>query len=383
MLKTIPFFIHAVVTAALFFPAITSAENHSALWFEHTDIQLPTNTKVVQLDNGLRVIALPTSRSSDQLSLRVRIGSGIAQQHLEQPLADNAALSTIKDTDWNAVIELNQTVFSLDLVSKNGLAFESHLSALRYGLEHNLTESVFKQQYYVPNNTTVIVTGGIDVRHTIETVKHLFSDWQASQAQNHLHNNSFDLSGYLKGSRESDNELVLSALTPLEEALDSKRQRKQQLLATLSNAILEQRIHTALEREELNADLSVSNSPLFNQGLLSQIRVSNIPVEAKAHIEIVIRKEIKRAIATGFSRTEYEQAVNQLRKQILRKTRSQNEQYAADQADDLVEAIALGLVYTDPSYDLDLLNFHVAHLSEFDVSDKCHDTWSRLSNTSF
>ncbi|MEF1290989.1 insulinase family protein [Vibrio sp. M260118] len=377
----IPFFVHAVVATALFFPAITCAENQSALWFKHTDIQLPTNTKVVQLNNGLRVIALPTSRSSDQLSLRVRIGSGIAQQHIEQPLADNAALSTIKDTDWHAVIELNQTVFSLDLVSKNGLAFESHLAAIRYGLEHNLTESVFKQKYYVPNNTTVIVTGGIDVRHTIDAVKQQFADWQASQVQHQVHNNSFDLSGYLTGSRESDNELVVSALTPLEEAIDSKRQRRQQLLATMSNAILEQRIQTALEREELNADLSVSNSPLFNQGVLSQIRVSNIPAGAKTHIEIVIGKEIKRAIASGFSRTEYEQAVNQLREQILRKTRSQNEHYASEQADDLVEAIALGLVYTDPSYDLDLLNFHVAHLSEFDVSDKCHETWSKLSNT--
>lgn len=69
--------------------------------------------------------------------------------------------------------------------------------------------------------------------------------------------------------------------------------------------------------------------------------------------------------------------VSQVREQLQRKTRRQNADYTAQQADRLIEAVNSGSVYTAPSYDLDLLNFHVAHLNELDVSKELAKIWSQ------
>lgn len=45
-------------------------------------------------------------------------------------------------------------------------------------------------------------------------------------------------------------------------------------------------------------------------------------------------------------------------------------------ADRMVDAIDNGSVYTTPSFELELIDFHVAHLSEIDISKEFEKIWA-------
>jgi zinc protease len=120
---------------------------------------------------------------------------------------------------------------------------------------------------------------------------------------------------------------------------------------------------------------------LFDHRLLSQVRVANLEETDKTEVKKVVQSEIKRALASGFTQTEYEMVVSQVRKQLERQTRLNDpDNYTRNQADRVVAAIDNGSVYTAPSYDLDLLNFHVAHLNEFDISKEFEHIWSSTTS---
>lgn len=369
--------IGAALSATLIFSPVVSASSNSALWFEHTDIQMPTNTMVAELNNGLRFVVLPTTRSSDEVSLRVMIGSGSAQQsNDEDSTAKLAALSSVEQSDWQATTSLEQTVFSLDLAHADAKTLEASFASIQEGLVTNTKGNEFKQEFYIPQNVTVIVTGGINTRQTTKLIQRQFSGWAKGKQGFTSSGNSIALDAYLEPTELNDNGLSLSTLKTLQDEQDSKLQRKEILLTTIANKMLEHRIQNALEQHQSQAKVSIDNEVLFDHRLLSQIRITDMSADEKSTTENVVKSEIERAIAAGFTQVEYEMVVSELRNQLQSKTRFGNDHYAADQADRLVEAISLGNVYTEPSYDLDLLNFHVAHLNEYDVSKEFEKTWS-------
>jgi len=373
--------IGAALSASLIFSPVVSASSNSALWFEHTDIQMPTNTKVAQLNNGLRFVVLPTTRHSDEVSLRIRIGSGSAQQSRSHNASANlAAQSCVENNNWKASTEQDQTVFSLDLAHADAKSIETNLAMIQQGLVRQSNSNEFKKKFYVPQNTTVIVTGGVNTRQTIKLIQRQFSAWNKSSAPRYAQAQSVDLDTYLQPASDNDTSFAVSTLKTLTDEQDSKLHRKEILLTTLANKLLEQRIQKALEQQYSQAKVSVDNEVLFNHRLLSQIRVTDMSADEKSGAEKLVKAEIKRAIATGFTQVEYEMVVSQLREQLQRQTRRGSDHYAAEQADRLVAAISLGTVYTEPSYDLDLLNFHVAHLNEYDVSKEFEKTWSADKN---
>lgn len=373
--------IGAALSATLIFSPVVSASANSALWFEHTDIQMPTNTMVAELNNGLRFVILPTTRRSDEVSLRILIGSGTAQQtNAQDSTAKLAASSAVKSSDWKATTELEQTVFSLDLLHADANAIEASLATMQKSLATNTNGNEFKQKFYVPQNVTVIVTGGVNTRQTTKLIQRQFSGWVKGTSKQIDTANSMALGAYLEPSVSNDTGLSVSTLKILQDEQDSKLQRKEILLTTLANKMLEHRIQNALEQQHSQAKVSVENEVLFDHRLLSQIRITEMSADEKSTTESVVKSEIERAIAAGFTQVEYEMVVSELRDQLKSKTRLGNDHYAADQADRLVEAISLGNVYTEPSYDLDLLNFHVAHLNEYDVSKEFEKTWSADSS---
>ncbi|OAJ92634.1 insulinase family protein [Vibrio bivalvicida] len=369
--------IGAALSASLIFSPVVNASSNSALWFEHTDIQMPTSTKVAQLNNGLRFVVLPTTRNSDEVSLRVRIGSGSAQQSLEHDASARlAAQSCVESSDWKASTELEQTVFSLDLAHADETSIETNLAAIRQGLVRQSSSNGFKSKFYVPQNTTVIITGGVNTRQTIKLIQRQFSDWVKTPVSLKAQGHGVDLDSYLQSESANDTSFAVRTLKTLADEQDSKLHRKEILLTTVANKLLEQRIQKALEQQQSQAKVTVDNEVLFDHRVLSQVRVTEMSADEKSDAEKLVETEIKRAIATGFTQVEYEMVVSQLREQLQRQTRQGSEHYAAEQADRLVAAISLGTVYTEPSYDLDLLNFHVAHLNEYDVSKEFEKTWS-------
>lgn len=418
----------AALSASLMFSPIASAESNSALWFEHTDIQLPARTSVAQLENGLRYIILPTTKTSDEVSIRVRVGSGVAQEPADYPLARITALNSISGTDWLATSGYQQTVFSLDLAHGTDADIGRALDLIRSGLttqiqtsqvsellvkgQSSLTDidqiiaakqlqplavdqhwsaldaetladtplsSVhdFQAQQYKPQNITVVIAGAVSPRSAANLIDKSFADWKANKSASTHSLAAFTATPVTAQSVANDSSVSISSLKSVHNQSDSKALRKDMLIATLANKLLEQRIENALQQQHSLAKVVVDNQLVFNHKLLSQIRLTDLDVNERSKAQQIVQAEIKRAIASGFTQTEYEMVVSQVREQLQRKTRRQNADYTAQQADRLIEAVNSGSVYTAPSYDLDLLNFHVAHLNELDVSKELAKIWSQ------
>lgn len=418
----------AALSASLMFSPIASATSNSPLWFEHTDIQLPALTSVAQLENGLRYIILPTTKTSDEVSIRVRVGSGVAQEPTDYPLARIAALNSISGTDWLATSGYQQTVFSLDLAHGTDADIGRALDLIRSGLttqiqtsqvsellvegQSSLTDidqviaakqlqplavdqhwsaldaetladtplsSVhdFQAQQYVPQNITVVIAGAVSPRSAANLIDKSFADWKANKNASTHSLAAFAATPVAAQSVANDSSVSISSLKSVHNQTDSKALRKDMLIATLANKLLEQRIETALQQQHSLAKVVVDNQLVFNHKLLSQIRLTDLDVNERSNAQQIVQSEIKRAIAGGFTQTEYEMVVSQVREQLQRQTRLQNADYTAQQADRLIEAVNSGSVYTAPSYDLDLLNFHVAHLNELDVSKELAKIWSQ------
>ncbi|MGY5614725.1 insulinase family protein [Vibrio brasiliensis] len=418
----------AALSASLMFSPIASAESNSALWFEHTDIQLPARTSVAQLENGLRYIILPTTKTSDEVSIRVRVGSGVAQEPADYPLARITALNSISGTDWLATSGYQQTVFSLDLAHGTDADIGRALDLIRSGLttqiqtsqvsellvkgQSSLTDidqiiaakqlqplavdqhwsaldaetladtplsSVhdFQAQQYIPQNITVVIAGAVSPRSAANLIDKSFADWKANKSASTHSLAAFTTTPVTAQSVANDSSVSISSLKSVHNQTDSKALRKDMLIATLANKLLEQRIENALQQQHSLAKVVVDNQLVFNHKLLSQIRLTDLDVNERSKAQQIVQAEIKRAIASGFTQTEYEMVVSQVREQLQRQTRRQNADYTAQQADRLIEAVNSGSVYTAPSYDLDLLNFHVAHLNELDVSKELAKIWSQ------
>nr|WP_255199279.1 insulinase family protein [Vibrio sp. JPW-9-11-11] len=306
------------------------------------------------------------------------------------------ANDTTAGNQWQASTDASQTVFSLDLDHANLSQLEQHLTQIKTALtqtpdstenaeqteaaqesDPQLLEAItaFQQHYYQPSNTSVIVAGGVKSREIIRLVRQQFSDWPSNRQQP-INLVSKTAAMVDANTLRSDNAFALIAFKPLASATDSKQQRKDMLTALLANKLIEQRIADALEKQQSLATVQVKNDRLFQQQLMSQIRVTGLPANDKDQAQQLVRKEIQRAAASGFTQAEYEMVVSQVRQELQRQTRLENQGYTRDQADRLVAALNQGIVYTDPSYDLDLLNFHVAHLTEFDISQAFERIWS-------
>ncbi|RTZ18328.1 insulinase family protein [Vibrio aquaticus] len=390
---------------------------------------MPKVTTVNALDNGLRYVILPTSRSSKEVSIRVRVAAGVAQETELTPSARIAVLDTILGTEWKVSTDYQQTVFSLDLNEASANDVEQALHSLMQGLEKPIgnteepkfaqaaetslvdidqimtqqhlesvsygrsiasfdVESVdqnaqndaqqFKTRHFAPHNVSIVIAGGITPRQTAKTVQSQFGLWRVlDEQQEHLPSLDF----HVEKTHVEQTLVSVATLTHLGGNSDSKLLRKEILKATLANKMLERRIQNTFEQQQIEGLVSVENQVLFNQNLLSQVRVTGFNETQQELANQIIESEIKRTAASGFKQAEYEMVVSQVRNQLEKQTRLHNkESYTRSQADRMVKAIHEGTVYTDPSYDLDLLNFHVAHLNEFDISKEFELVWGTQSS---
>ncbi|WP_238322275.1 hypothetical protein [Vibrio mexicanus] len=215
----------------------------------------------------------------------------------------------------------------------------------------------------------------MESKAAVNAIKRQFEQWSVQTSDktkgsfNHLE---------LVGKKALVESYTIRTVSNFSDDIDSKLKRKELLMATLANEMLEHRIKSALKAHNLSVQVDVDNQVLYDHRILSQVRVLDFNNVDKRKVFDVIKAETQSALSSGFTQAEYEMAVNTERKRLAEKTRRNNPDfYTRDQANRLVAAIDSGSVYTDPSYDLDLLNFHVAHLNEGDISKELEHLWSK------
>jgi len=339
-----------------------NAVQDTAAWFTHSDIALPKGTKVAQLQNQLRYVLLPTSRSATAVSIRIRFP-------IASPSANQAVNSIIENSNWTFHGDANQTVLALDLPNQENVTLQDALQDISARIQAHNTNDLL-----TPIDASVVVAGHLNTRFAAKALEDAFSTWVPQAA---LVSASTDSLQSISQEKAEDTKPTVSytAHTILNSREDNKLTRKQLLTATIANKILEQRLKKALEQEPV--EISVSNKVLGQTNLVSQVAVVSDDNQRIQQAQKVVQQEIERAKASGFSQAEYEMVVSELRNELEKKTRRYDEAYTAHQADTLVTAINEGKVYTSPSYDLELMNFHVAHLNEFDISNEFEHIWQK------
>jgi len=350
-----------LITSSLYSMPVNAAQD-TAAWFTHSDIALPKGTKVAQLQNQLRYVLLPTSRSATAVSIRIRFP-------IASPSANQAVNSIIENSNWTFHGDANQTVLALDLPNQENVTLQDALQDISARIQAHNTNDLL-----TPIDASVVVAGHLNTRFAAKALEDAFSTWVPQAA---LVSASTDSLQSISQEKAEDTKPTVSytAHTILNSREDNKLTRKQLLTATIANKILEQRLKKALEQEPV--EISVSNKVLGQTNLVSQVAVVSDDNQRIQQAQKVVQQEIERAKASGFSQAEYEMVVSELRNELEKKTRRYDEAYTAHQADTLVTAINEGKVYTSPSYDLELMNFHVAHLNEFDISNEFEHIWQK------
>lgn len=412
--------------ATLTSPLLYAEHSLSALWFDVDDVQLPQNATVGLLNNGMRYVVLPTSRKENFMSIRIRIGAGTAQENELSAFSSRLlALNTIENTDWLAATFMNQTVFSFDGNALDASEMSELLSNFRYRLNNahqlpntanitafdsktssqfsdfsaaqdyrNTQSSVSWQQgietlskpildsyhssLYVPKNTTIIITGNVNPHKVISIVDKTFNP---TQTYSELPIISSVQKQY-PAPHSTQDTIVLSSRTTIPFPSDSKKLRRDLLLNDISTRIVSNRVQNKLQQSFEHAKARNATFYMGN-AIMTSLIVEGVPPiernEAKSMVEI----ELNRAVSSGFTAAEYEDAVSELRDVLSQQARKPAKLYAMAEADNLVKSINTGLVYMTPSDKLALLDFHVAHLNELDVNKEFTQLWATKSMTTY
>ncbi|KGY07572.1 insulinase family protein [Vibrio sinaloensis] len=365
MSKPLRQIVTATLSASLllspFFSLSVSAEQNQFNWFEQSDITLPKGTKAGKLGNAMRYVLLPTSRNTQALSIRVRL--------TDLPIKYASVAQTLtQDYGWELVEFNGKSVLKRDFADNKEEILAEAISQLAA-----LFKSEEAKGLFLPSQTDLVIAGNFKNRTAAELISDNLSDWKSSEAFSAPAELSLMPKSVSDAPKQEKPTVAYTAHTSLDDTANSKQQRKKLLTVTIANKILEKRLEEAFANQDVKVE--VSNQILAQSSLVSQVSLTSEDSEQAKAAQQIIEKEINRARSSGFSQVEYEMVVSQLRKELEGQTRPHDEAYTAHQADQLIKAIDEGRVYTSPSYDLDLMNFHVAHMNEYDISNEFESVW--------
>lgn len=365
MSKPLRQIVTATLSASLllspFFSLSVSAEQNQFNWFEQSDITLPKGTKAGKLGNAMRYVLLPTSRNTQALSIRVRL--------TDLPIKYASVAQTLtQDNAWELAEFNGKSVLKRDFTDNKEETLAEAISQLAALFKSEEAKGIF-----LPSQTDLVIAGNFKNRTAAELISDNLSDWKSSEAFSAPAELSLMPKSVSDAPKQEKPTVAYTAHTSLDDTANSKQQRKKLLTVTIANKILEKRLEEAFANQDVKVE--VSNQILAQSSLVSQVSLTSEDSEQAKAAQQIIEKEINRARASGFNQVEYEMVVSQLRKELEGQTRPHDEAYTAHQADQLIKAIDEGRVYTSPSYDLDLMNFHVAHMNEYDISNEFESVW--------
>ncbi|WP_001247658.1 M16 family metallopeptidase [Vibrio sp. RC586] len=409
--------------SGLLLAPVIHAQSANELWFERSDLQLPRQTSVGVLENGLRFVLLPIPNSQHNIAVRVVMNAGLLQEQGGQEGSSMyAAAQTLGQfpSVAKAQLELNQTVLSLHANSVNqmdsalselaialvndsplnaselektveNIAIDGRLlaPALSYAQQQQIQRSFnalqnhlsqvnsaqamgFKQRFYAPKNITLVVVGDFNKRQLEQRIAKQFGDWQRTAAT--IPNPVVIPSLHTQTQITTKQDVSFNALSSYLPERDSKQQRRETMLIQVANAALQNRLNQILQQEGLSASTQVEW--MMDKAVWSSVTVTGVTQEQSDKIQQQVQAEIQRALANGFSKAEFELAVTTIRARLLAQTELSPADHIRNQADRLVNDIAQRKVYLAPSSELALFDLFMAHAYEGDLTPALKQSWS-------
>ncbi|MBW3696051.1 hypothetical protein EK599_10105 [Vibrio sp. T187] len=321
-----------IVASCLSVPSV-SAKLTNDNWFPRSDLMLPRQMSTSVLNNGFRYVLMPTEQSG----IEIRLDSGA------------------KLTAFNASPESETELFQTLALLSDELKREA-----------NLTEM---------ESSSLVIVGDINVSKVKREVLKQFSTSEfidldrAAQVSNL--EKSIDVVSVAQ-QVEALPEVISISVLSTQDTEDSKKARREKLTRDIARSVLAERLNKAFESNQLMvSEVNTSESELFDHQLLTSTTVtmaSEQDVEAGFK---VLKQTLTNLVSMGVSRQEFEAHVTKLRVQMV-----ENQPSIEQQAQDIVEAIQHHKVYLQPSDEVMLFDFHIAHMNDKDVTSALQSVWN-------
>ncbi len=340
MSRSLPLSLCLLLGAMVGMPT-AQAHIYKEMWFEKTDISLPRHMDTGVLDNGIRYVFLPVRADQPDLSLRATIKGQNPSlvyhvDHSAQGLeAEFAAVVTKINQAKKVNPELQGDDISLVLVGN--VATRDVRSEVLSQLENI--------RFIEPMDSVAFPNPLSDLNAAMVMKVNGLSD------QNHI---------------------TVQTLIDCD-AVDSKDARKERLSYQLVASVIEKRLNDALLENQLPyLQVSVRAEETVGEQWLSQVTVTTETPQMLDQVKPTLLKALDDLARFGVKEPEMLVNVESLRQQLVQP----KAMTSADYADDILHALQQQRVYQMPNDEIALFDYHVAHMTDDELSNAAAVVWA-------
>ena len=313
-----------------------SAKMTNDNWFPRSDLMLPRQMSTSELNNGFRYVLMPTAKSG----FEIRLDTGAA----ELPV-------------FNGSPETEEELLTIIATLADSMKAEANMAEM--------------------DSSSLVIVGDFNVSKVKREILKQFSTSefidldklaaQVGQTQS-LSSNAIEAAQQMDHRAEVVSIAVLSDV----DIEDSKKARREKLTRDIARSVLSERLEKAFEHKQLAVTaFDTKEVELFDHKLMTTTTVvmaSEQDVEAGFD---VLKNTLSALVRSGVTRQEFEAHVAKLRSELT-SSKVTNSQ----QADQIITSIQQHKVYLQPSDELMLFDFHIAHMHDSDVTAALMQVWN-------
>ncbi|USD63352.1 insulinase family protein [Vibrio sp. SCSIO 43140] len=216
----------------------------------------------------------------------------------------------------------------------------------------------FYRHYYTPENTTLIISGDVDVQQTFAMVEKQFGDWRVKGKQPEAYSKQVTLPSQPEARVFLDvnarTTVELNFLEPINREPDSKSKRSQELTLYIANQALQYRLETqsyASEGKLLSPYVGSYNQ--FDVIAINQLSMTT-PYGLWREGLQVLDQGLRQAAQYGFTEQEIKRQLDKYHNLLKLDAEAEDDTYSADYASKLVSDVNNSMVTTSSAFDLSL-----------------------------
>lgn len=238
----------------------------------------------------------------------------------------------------------------------------------------------YYEGYYRPENAFLVVVGDFDPAAIEAKIKENFADWTAEgEAIGHLNAGTVSKStqriGYFSDP-EVQTSITISKMGPMVERADTADNRKQNLLISFGNSILNRRIATLAQKPDAKfIGGGAASTDLYGAGEISTLSISTEADNWQDGLNIA-EQELRRALEFGFTQDELDEQIANYRKSLQVSVQTSGTRRTPGLASQLTGSFGNESVFTTPQSSLERFESYADTITIEAVFKAWKDRWA-------
>lgn len=240
----------------------------------------------------------------------------------------------------------------------------------------------FYEKWYTPKRAVVVVVGDVDIPMVEKLIKANFNDSKSRRGDSEDPN----LGKLTKGRgavamlhtemEAAAVEISIEAPRDASKAHDSAAKRREKMIRTLADNMLNQRFSELAKAENSPViEAQAYNFEMFkffeNNGVYAKCK----PEQWKAALSLA-EQELRRAVQHGFTEAEFAEATSSALKSVRLRAEQQDTRKNSELADAFVRQLGNDQVITDPDADLKRVTADLAGITAKDCHEALKEVWN-------